>query len=318
VVFLSEHARRDAVSEDLIEPGCTAVAGVGIDPSDVDKPSRQPDGVPPGRDLLVMIGADYLHKNRLFALELVDELRRRDWDGVLVLAGAHVAHGGSAAAEAELLAATPALAAHVIDLGPVGEREKRWLLTNGKALLCPSTYEGFGLTPLEAAAAGIPCLYAAVTSLTEVVGEAGATIEPWDARASAERALPLLEAGEPRERHLASLRGALRGCEWDSIADQLHGVYRDAIGSPYRSSVPRAWEELEREHLIVLLDRAYHELRERVDHGLPLIDRGGLLSREQQRGLMRIAARRWLRGPVLGPIGLLGGVRPDDPGPYSP
>ncbi len=278
-----------------------------------------PDGVPSQRELLVMVGADYLHKNRLFALELVDELRRgHGWDGVLVLAGAHVANGGSAAAERELLAANPALASHVVDLGPVSEGEKRWLLGHGQALLCPSTYEGFGLTPLEAAAAGIPCLYAATTSLTEVVGETAATIEPWDAAASAERALPLLRAGEPRERHLASLRAALLGYGWESIADRLHGVYRDAIGSPYRSSVPRAWEELEREQLIVLLDRAYHELRERVDHGLPLIDRGGLLSREQQRGLMRIAARRWLRGPVLGPIGLLGGIGPDDRGPYSP
>ena len=300
VVFLSEHARRDAIAEDLIEPQWTTVAGVGIQPDIGDPPSRPPDGVPLGRDLLVMVGADYLHKNRLFALGLVDELRRRHgWDGLLVLAGVHVANGGSAAAEAELLAREPELAARVLDLGPVTDDEKRWLVEHASALLCPSTYEGFGLTPLEAAAAGIPCLYAANTSLSEVVGREAATIVPWDAAASADRTFPLLRPGEHRERHLASLSGALPRHDWGTIVDRLCRTYREAIDSPYRSSVPRAWEELlVREQLVADLDRSYKDLRERVDFGIGLIDRGGLLTRDQQRGLMRIAARRWLRRAV--------------------
>jgi glycosyltransferase involved in cell wall biosynthesis len=316
VVFLSEHARADAIAEELIEPEYTSVCGVGIDPDaagDAHRPARVPDG----RPLLAMIGSDYVHKNRLFALELVDELRRLGWDGVLVLAGAHVAHGGSAQAEAEALQVRPELAERVLDIGRVSEPEKRWLLRNAAALLCPSTYEGFGLTPLEAAAAGTPCLYAPVTSLEEVAGTDAATLVAWDAAASAERALPVLHDGEVRDRHLASLRAALDRYRWEPIVERLAAVYREAIASPYRSSVPRSWEELEREQLIVLLDRAYHELRERTEHGRPLIDeRGGMLTHEQQRGLMRIAARRWLRGPVLGSIGLLGSIGDErEPGP---
>ena len=318
VVFLSEHGRRDAIAEDLIEPAWTAVAGVGVDSAASAELPRQPRRVPSGRALLVMIGSDYLHKNRIFALELVDELRKRHgWDGMLVLAGAHVAHGGSAAAEAELLGARPQLAAHVLDLGPIAEDEKRWLLQNARAVLCPSTYEGFGLTPLEAAAAGTACLYAATTSLAEVVGSESATIVAWDAAASADLAFPLLSDGDERDRHLAGLRAALARYRWEPIVEELRRLYRDALASPYRSSVPRAWEDLEREQLIAVLDRGYHDLRERVDHGLPLIDRGGLLTREQQRGLMRIAARRWLRGPLLGPVGLLGAAGSDDPGASS-
>jgi glycosyltransferase involved in cell wall biosynthesis len=319
VVFLSDHARHDAISEDLIEPGYTSVCGVGVDPTPAHAPAVAPDRVPPGRELLVMIGADYAHKNRLFALELLDELRgRHGWAGTLVLAGAHVPHGGSAEAESEWLRARRELAADVVDLGPVGEPEKRWLLGNAAAVLCPSTYEGFGLAPLEAAAFRTPCLYAPITSLAEVAGREAATLAPWNAAASAEAALPLLFEGDPRERHLAALRGALDRYTWDSVVERLLRVYEDAVTSPYRSSVPRAWEELEREQLIALLDRAYHELHDRVEHGLPLIDEhGGALSHEQQRGLMRIAARGWLRGPLLGSIGLLGGMRPDDQGPSS-
>jgi glycosyltransferase involved in cell wall biosynthesis len=308
VVFLSDHARRDAISEDLIEPEYTTVCGVGLDREPADQPAHRPRPVPEGREVLVMIGSDYRHKNRLFAIELVGELHRRGWDGVLVLAGAHVAHGGSAAAEAELLRTRPDLAGHVVDIGPVSEPEKRWLLASAAALLCPSTYEGFGLTPLEAATDGIPCVYAPVTSLKEVAGADAATLVPWDAAASAERVLPLLHAGEARDRHLAALRGVLGRYRWEAIVAKLDEVYREAIASPYRSSVPRAWEELlVREQLIVDLDRRYQELRERVAFGIALIDRDGLLTRAQQRGLMRIAQRSWLRTPLLGPLGLIGG-----------
>jgi len=97
----------------------------------------------------------------------------------------------------------------------------------------------------------------------------------------------------------------------ESVVPELEAVYREAIASPFRSSVPRSWEELEREQLIVLLGRAYEELRDRTEHGRPLIDeRGGMLTHEQQRGLMRIAARPWLRRPVLGSIGRLGASGP--------
>ena len=319
VVFLSEHARRDALAEQLIDPVHTAIVGAAIDSAEADEAARRPERVPEGADLLVMIGSDYLHKNRQFALELVDELRRRhEWDGLLVLAGRHVTHGGSAAAEADLLARDPELAARVIDLGPVDEPQKRWLLRHSRAVLCPSTYEGFGLTPLEAAAAGTACVYSATTSLSEVVGPQAATIVPWEAAATADRVVALLGDGEPRERHLAALRSALPRYRWDEIADRICDVYVEALRAPYRTSVPRAWEELLREQRVADLDRRYDDLAERVDHGLPLIDRGGLLTREQQRGLMRIASRRWLNAPLLGPVGWLGAARDDDQGPSSP
>lgn len=47
----------------------------------------------------------------------------------------------------------PGLAELVVDLGRVSEPEKRSLLINANAHLSASAYEGFGLAPLEAAAA---------------------------------------------------------------------------------------------------------------------------------------------------------------------
>jgi hypothetical protein len=83
------------------------------------------------------------------------------------------------------------------------------------------------------------------------------------------------------------------------------------MASPYRSSVPRAWEELERERLLAETHASYIDLLDRVKHGLPLIDRDGLLTPEQQRGLLRIATRAWLRRPLLGPVGVFGEIGAD-------
>src|SRR5205823_4964346 len=62
VVFLSDHARRDAISEDLIEPEYTSVCGVGVDQAPAPAAARRPAQVPEGGELLVMVGSDYRHK----------------------------------------------------------------------------------------------------------------------------------------------------------------------------------------------------------------------------------------------------------------
>ena len=252
------------------------------------------------------LGSDYVHKNRPFAMRLVDELRRRHgWDGLLVLAGAHVEHGSSRDAERALLQERPELAQNVVDLGRVSAGEKEWLLRNADAHVCASNYEGFGLAPLEAAAARRPCIFAPCTSLGEIIDRAAATIVPWDPVASAEGAAPLLTPGEARDSHLSRLADALGRYRWRDVAGQLRDIYVNAVAAPY--GAPRSWDELRREDLIVELDAARAEFQDRVAYGMALVDsRNALLSRAQQRGLMRVASRRWLRRPLLAPFSLFG------------
>ena len=52
-------------------------------------------------------------------------------------------------------------------------------------MIYPSLYEGFGLPPLEATAAGTPILTSNTTSLPEVVGEAAVMVDPEDIEAMA-------------------------------------------------------------------------------------------------------------------------------------
>lgn len=83
----------------------------------------------------------------------------------------------------------------VEERGYVSDVELASLLTNAKALVYPSKYEGFGLPPLEAMSLGCPVITTRYTSLSEVCGDAACFIEP-DNSVEFARALVALEENE--------------------------------------------------------------------------------------------------------------------------
>jgi alpha-1,3-rhamnosyl/mannosyltransferase len=96
-------------------------------------------------------------------------------------------------------------------------------------LLYPSVYEGFGLPALEAMASGIPVITSNRSSLPEVVGDVGITVEPGDEQGFAD-ALRML-AEDPAA---AAARGAAgveraRHFTWARCAIETERVYRIAL-----------------------------------------------------------------------------------------
>ena len=93
----------------------------------------------------------------------------------------------------------------------------------------PSLYEGFGLPPLEAMACGTPVVAANTSSLPEVVGEAGLTVDPWDVEGLAEAMRRALDdealRQEMRERGLQRAKGF----SWTKTAQETVQVYRRAM-----------------------------------------------------------------------------------------
>ncbi len=113
----------------------------------------------------------------------------------------------------------------VIFPGFVPDEELPALYNGADVLVTPSFYEGFGLPALEAMACGTPVIVSDVSSLPEVVGEAGVRIDPRDEAGLAEAIVRVvgdsaLRAGL-RE---AGLRRA-REFTWDRAARELLGVY---------------------------------------------------------------------------------------------
>lgn len=60
------------------------------------------------------------------------------------------------------------------------------LIRAARAVLFPSLYEGFGLPALEAIQLGTPVISSQISSLPEVVGDAGLLVDPYDTTAIAE------------------------------------------------------------------------------------------------------------------------------------
>lgn len=67
---------------------------------------------------------------------------------------------------------------HVVLTGRVSDEDRRALYQAATGYVTASEYEGFGLTPLESMACGVPAIVANRTSLPEVVGDAGLIVEP--------------------------------------------------------------------------------------------------------------------------------------------
>ncbi len=70
-------------------------------------------------------------------------------------------------------------------IGFVDEEDKPVLYRNAETFVFPSQYEGFGLPVLEALSCGVPVVTTDASSLPEVVGDAGFTVNPEDARGMA-------------------------------------------------------------------------------------------------------------------------------------
>jgi GT2 family glycosyltransferase/glycosyltransferase involved in cell wall biosynthesis len=321
VVFFSRAAAEEAIVEDLIERERSDVVYIGTDHNLDRLPAGEEE--PPsalarlgGRPFLLCLGTDFTHKNRPFALWVLEALRRdHDWDGALVFAGPHVSIGSSASEEAAFLALHPELADVVTDIAAIEEGPKRWLMRNAALMIYPSAHEGFGLVPFEAAEAGVVCAFAAQTSIAELLPSSLALIEQWDPDVTAAQIAPYLSSENLRAEHVAAVRAAAAALTWKQTARGLLEVYATTTRS--RASelrrlvnqfvVERGELETTRDALkssedrFSELERDYLELRGAFDETAEgLVGPNGVIPPELRRSLLAIGNRSSLRVPLFG------------------
>jgi glycosyltransferase involved in cell wall biosynthesis len=317
VVVFSEHTRAEMLAEDLVEDERIRIVAPGLDHDSTAEP-RRPAGLEQSVEsgFLLCLGADYTHKNRVFALRLLAELQaRHDWRGELVFAGAHVAHGSSQASERELLDAYPELHASVSDLGPVDEAEKAWLTTQTAAVVYPSLHEGFGLVPFESGLLGVPCLFAAQSSLAEGPIAKAATVILEDPVRSAAAAYQLLVDPDARAAHVRALAEAAQGLTWERAATAMIEIYHETVRAPVRVAATLSRDAVARERELtaahrevvqMLIDERelvlhdYNALLVEVGAGRGLVGPRGSLPEDLQRALLALSAHPGLSRPLYG------------------
>ena len=167
------------------------------------------------------------HKNVDRLIEAYAILRRRGFDEVkLLIIGDEI----SKYPNLRRLVHRFQLHQHVRFLGFVPDATLAALYRMAAAFVFPSLYEGFGLPPLEAMAAGAPVITSNVSSLPEVVGDAALLIDPMDAGAIADamaRVLsdPVLSAELTRRGHLR-----VSAFSWERSAARVREVYAEVAG----------------------------------------------------------------------------------------
>jgi glycosyltransferase involved in cell wall biosynthesis len=101
---------------------------------------------------------------------------------------------------------------HVHFIGYVPDSDLPALHSGAVAYVAPSLYEGFGMTVLEAQACGTPVLASNVSSLPEVVGDAGLLVDPHDVGAIRDALVRLAE--DDRLRAELRERGLRHAASW--------------------------------------------------------------------------------------------------------
>jgi glycosyltransferase involved in cell wall biosynthesis len=114
-------------------------------------------------------------------------------------------------------------------LGRVGGGDLGALYAGALALVLPSHLEGFGFTPLEAAAHGTPAVASDLPVLRESLGDEGAVwVAPGDEAGLADALARIAGDEDLRDRVGATAARALDGLTWPRAAAAAHAVLAEA------------------------------------------------------------------------------------------
>ncbi len=114
-------------------------------------------------------------------------------------------------------------------IGFVDEADKPALYRGAVAFIFPSRYEGFGLPPLEALACGTPVVGSDISSIPEIVGDAGVLLPPDDAEGMASALIQLAtDEGFRAELSRRALAQAAR-FSWERTARETLAAYQDVV-----------------------------------------------------------------------------------------
>jgi alpha-1,3-rhamnosyl/mannosyltransferase len=117
----------------------------------------------------------------------------------------------------------------VRQLGYLSREDLAVVIAGAKSLIYPSVYEGFGLPLLEAMCCGVPVITSNVSSLPEVVGDAGILIDPKDVEGLMKQMQRLFDDESLCSNLGAAVLQRSYQFSWNKCAKDTVQVYRAAL-----------------------------------------------------------------------------------------
>ena len=183
------------------------------------------------RPFVLVLGNDFVHKNRDFAISVWERVLEAGVNCDLVLAGLHVRSSSSREAEDRLVSQHTNLRGSVHTVGHVSSESRSWLMTNAAAVLYPSSAEGFGFVPYEAATLGTPSSFVHFGPLAELSGVRDAPSR-WSVDEVAADLTRLLTQEDAAAGRVADLQRVRTELTWERFAERLVAFFGETLSRP--------------------------------------------------------------------------------------
>ncbi|MDE0973842.1 MAG: glycosyltransferase [Candidatus Nanopelagicales bacterium] len=194
---------------------------LGLDHITTQTIKEKPQGLKPSiRPFILVLGNDFQHKNRDFAIDVWQQVLELGINVDLVLAGLHVKSSSSKEQESIKLKKHTNLRGEATTLGHVSSAERAWLLENAAAVLYPSSAEGFGFVPYEAAILGTPSTFTNFGPLKEI-SQLTTTPTSWNATEYATDLTHLLTDPPFAQQRVSELREVIGARTWNQFAQEF-------------------------------------------------------------------------------------------------
>jgi glycosyltransferase involved in cell wall biosynthesis len=232
IITVSEFSKQDIVQRLKIPPETVEVIYPGIEPrfrrvsEQCASAVRSQYGIT--RDYILYMGIFKPRKNHAGLLRAFRHFLDCGATAQLVLAGPL----DDFEPELRRLVSELNLNTQVVFTGFVSESNLAALYSGARVYACPSLYEGFGFTVVEAMACGVPVVCSPLTSLPEVAGDAVLYADPASPQEFGRALVRAFNDTSLRSRLLErGLKNATR-FQWNSSVTRVLEVYRSVLNQP--------------------------------------------------------------------------------------
>ena len=231
IIVVSQNTLNDLKRLNAFNLEKTSVIYHGVEPPRILAEKRINEikrrlGIPD--EFILFVGTRRPHKNIDGLIKALAVLRDRfGTDLNLVVAGKSYADYSLPEVLARKLGVEP----YVRFLDFVQDRDLPALYQSAKVVALVSHYEGFGLPLVEAMSYGTPVIGSNVSSIPEVVGDAGLLADPDNVEDIAEKIHRIVSEPQLAENLSETGRARSRLFTWSSLARLTLDVYRQALGS---------------------------------------------------------------------------------------
>ena len=220
LVTISEFSKGEIVEVMGVPPDKIETVYYGIDPLFRSEESDDPIDLPD--EYVLFVGAMNPRKNIERLVRAFDRLKRRtDLPHELVLVGPQN--------KAVFRKLDVEFADGVVLPGFVSKAELKYAYDNASLFAYPSLYEGLGLPPVEAMASGTPVLASNVTSLPEVIGDAGELVDPTNVEAIARGMERVLTDRAHCDRLVQRGRERAERFTWERTTDEFVHLFENIV-----------------------------------------------------------------------------------------